>query len=57
MRKAKTSRNVGVGEERKYVWAQRDLQRLDEDKFRYDIETTPFHVSFVFDDEDDISWA
>ena len=33
------------------------FQSLDEDKVRYDIETTPFHASLVFDDEDDILWA
>ena len=46
----------GEGKER-CLSTTRDYKRLDEDKFRYDIETTPFHVSLVFDDEDDISWA
>ena len=31
--------------------------RLDEDKFRYDIQTAPFYISSVFDDEDDVFWA
>ena len=35
----------------------RDYKRLDEDKFRYDIETAPFHISQVFEDEDDVLWA
>ena len=31
--------------------------RLDEDKFRYDIQTAPFHISSAFEDEDDVFWA
>ena len=40
---------IGKGKER-YLSTTRDYKRLDEDKFRYDIETTPFHVSLVFDE-------
>ena len=54
MRKAKTSRNVG---NERCLSTTQDYKRLDKDKFRYDIETTPFHVSLIFDDEDGISWA
>ena len=35
----------------------RDCKKRDPDKFRYDIETAPFHVASVFDDADDILWA
>ena len=40
---------IGEGKER-CLSTRRDYKRLDEDKFRYDIETTPFHVSLVFDE-------
>ena len=35
----------------------RNYKRLDEERFRNDIETAPFHVASVFDDEDDVLWA
>ena len=40
---------IGEGKER-CLSTTRDYKRLDEDKLRYDIETTPFHVSLVFDE-------
>jgi len=40
----------------KYI-RTRDYKRLDDDKFRYDIETAPFHISQVFEDVDDVLWA
>ena len=35
----------------------RNYKRLDEERFRNDIETAPFHVASVFEDEDDVLWA
>lgn len=35
----------------------RNFKRLDEERFKTDIETAPFHVASVFDDEDDVLWA
>ena len=35
----------------------RNFKRLDKERFKTDIETAPFHVASVFDDEDDVLWA
>ena len=41
---------------RKFI-TTRNYKRLGEERFRNDIETAPFHVASVFDDEDDVLWA
>ena len=35
----------------------RDYRRLDQDKFRSDIESAPFHIGSIFDDADDRRWV
>ena len=40
----------------KYIKA-RDYKRLDEDKFRYNIEIAPLHISQVFEDKNNVLWA
>ena len=48
--KGKNEQKCRIGERKeRCLSTTRDYKRLDEDKFRYDIETTPFHVSLVFD--------
>ena len=35
----------------------RNFKRLDEERFKTERETAPFHVASVFDDEEDVLWA
>ena len=40
----------------KFITTRND-KRVHEERFKNDIETAPFHVASVFDDEDDALWA
>ena len=40
---------------RKIVY--RSFKSFDESKYNEDISMTPFHVSYIFDDPDDVVWC